>query len=524
MDGGAPRLVPNERGEAFMPTCAALGRDGSPVYGEAARGIGKLDPSRYAEGIKAMLGSGRALSLGGRAFEAEELAAGLISVLKSSAEAWAGEEASFAAITVPASWDEARRRATREAGFRAGFPELRLVNEPTAAALAYASASKGLPERCGILVLDLGGGTFDASILRKEGASYRVLASTGEPGLGGEACSAALRGLVLGKLAPEAREAIASDPLAAWSFGEGVEALKRELSASEEAELAIPFISGAAHARALVRRDEFEDAAGHVIERAMEISRGLVEGAKAGIDLVVLAGGASRMPMVRRLVRRDFGMDCAPRARPEELVALGAALVASLGLAEGPEMRFTDLSRWTYGVEIAGGGFQAVLPKGRPLPARCSRLFATELPGQACAEVHVLQGESKIASENLSLGRLMLTGIESPEGARGTIRVEFGIDEDDILHIAAKDLGGSAFEEARLPLHGGSGPASARLKTLAARLEALAKKAEPGLALEAAEMAAKARAAAGRGDEAEAELIAKAMAVLIAEIERRGGL
>ncbi len=228
--------------------------------------------------------------------------------------------------------------------------------------------------------------------------------------------------------------------------------------------------------------------------------------------------------MVRRLVTRCFGMECAPRARPEELVALGAAIVASLGAGEGPEIRFRDLSRWSYGVEIAGGGFHVVLPKGRPLPSRCSRLFATELPGQTCAEIHVLQGESAIAAENLSLGRLMLTGVEPGKGGRGTIRVEFGIDEDDILHIAAKDIRGSAFEETRLPLHECSGPSSGRLKTIAARLEVLARKAEESLKREAMELVAKAREAAGMEDEGGAELIARAMAVLIAEIERRGGL
>lgn len=532
-DGKEAVLIPNERGSRTTPSVVAAGEDGEILVGEAARNQAVVHPDRTVRNAKRLMGTSAALPFGSLTVKPEEAASFILAKLKADAEAFLGAEAREAVVTVPAYFSEAQRRATREAGRLAGLEVRRLLNEPTAAAVAWAWSanrtfgSDGAERR--VLVYDLGGGTFDATVLAMKGGECRVLAAAGDNRLGGvdfdallfREAAAALGASPGSGLGPGAFE---EDPFLRQQLGDLVERAKIDLSAREAATVALPFAgaSRGAHPSWKVTRAEFEALIAPAVDRTIALTAQALAEAKvdrADVDRVVLSGGSSRIPLVRRSLSAFLGRDFEARVNPEEVVALGAAIFAGLPLEEAGGFSVRDAVSRSFGVEIDGDLFVPVIKKNTPIPVSRSRPFTTVADDQATVEIHVLQGESGRASENLSLGRFLLSGIRpGPKGAP-RIDVEFSIDADEILHVGARDLDTGAAQDVTIAtgLEGAPPASPARMASLAARARALAPAAGADRDLQAELEQALARA----GAPAAAAEDALVLEALVAELEAR---
>lgn len=443
MDGDQPRIIPNDRGAHLTPSICSITETGDVLVGESAKNQSIVNAERTVIHVKRSMGDREIIQIDGRSYLPEEISGFILSHIKSYAERYLGRPVEDAVITVPAGFSEAARRATREAGRRAGLTVHRILNEPTAAALAYARREA---DRRRILVYDLGGGTFDVTCLLQHGTEFTVQSTRGNEYLGGLDFDQLIQQRVIESFERDYGLSVASDPILLQQVRDLVERAKIELSSRDSALVALPFIGGGGkpmHLRYTVTRQELNGLIETHVGRTMELTRQALrdsgfEGAQ--VDNLVLAGGSTRIPLVRELLKQELGLGETALVNPDEIVALGAAVQGSMLSGDSERFRLTDVMSHALGVEIDEDQYVTVLDRNSRLPAQAKRVFTTVSDNQKSVEINILQGDADRASDNLSLGKFMLSGIR--EGPRGEAKIEvrFDVDADGIAHVSARDV------------------------------------------------------------------------------------
>ncbi|MGB9608160.1 MAG: molecular chaperone DnaK, partial [bacterium] len=468
LEGGEPEVIVNAEGSRLTPSVVAFTKSGERLVGIPAKRQAVINAENTIYSIKRFMGrryeeveterqrvpykvvkgpKGEArvyIPAAGRDFTPEEISAMILRKLKQDAEAYLGEEITEAVITVPAYFNDAQRTATKNAGEIAGLKVLRIINEPTAAAMAY-GYGKGKSGK--ILVWDLGGGTFDVSILEVGEGVYEVLATAGDTHLGGDDFDERIANYLADEFMKQHGIDLRKDPQALQRLIEAAEKAKIELSTLTQTVINLPFItadaSGPKHLDMVLTRAKFEELTADLVERCVgPFNQALSDAGLKPSDLddVILVGGATRMPCIQNLVRRLVGKEPRRDINPDEVVAMGAAIQAGVLKGELKDIVLIDVIPITLGVETLGGVFTPIIERNTAIPVRRSEIFTTAADGQTTVEIHILQGERPLAKDNRSLGRFHLTGI--PPAPRGVpqIEVTFDVDANGILNVTAKDL------------------------------------------------------------------------------------
>jgi molecular chaperone DnaK len=445
MEGGEPVVIPNAEGSRLTPSVVAFTKTGERLVGAAAKRQAIINPDRTIISIKRKMGTRERIRIDDKEYTPEEISAMILQKLKADAEAYLGEKVDAAVITVPAYFNDAQRTATKNAGEIAGLKVLRIINEPTAASLAYGLDKKSNET---ILVFDLGGGTFDVSILEVGDGVFEVKATSGDTHLGGDDFDMRIVNWVADEFKKETGIDLRKDPQAMQRLREAAEKAKIELSSMVETEINLPFITadaeGPKHLLYKISRAKFEELTADLVERLKGPFYQALSDAKLDvkdIDEVILVGGATRMPCVQELVRKLAGKEPNKGVNPDEVVAIGAAIQAGVLGGEVKDVVLLDVTPLSLGIETLGGVFTKLIERNTTIPTRKSEIFTTAADGQTEVEIHVLQGEREMARDNKTLGRFHLTGI--PPAPRGVPKIEvtFDIDANGILHVSAKDLG-----------------------------------------------------------------------------------
>jgi molecular chaperone DnaK len=445
MEGGEPVVIPNAEGSRLTPSVVAFTKTGERLVGAAAKRQAIINPDRTIISIKRKMGTRERIRIDDKEYTPEEISAMILQKLKADAEAYLGEKVDAAVITVPAYFNDAQRTATKNAGEIAGLKVLRIINEPTAASLAYGLDKKSNET---ILVFDLGGGTFDVSILEVGDGVFEVKATSGDTHLGGDDFDMRIVNWVADEFRKETGIDLRKDPQAMQRLREAAEKAKIELSSMVETEINLPFITadaeGPKHLLYKITRAKFEELTADLVERLKGPFYQALSDAKLDvkdIDEVILVGGATRMPCVQELVRKLSGKEPNKGVNPDEVVAIGAAIQAGVLGGEVKDVVLLDVTPLSLGIETLGGVFTKLIERNTTIPTRKSEIFTTAADGQTEVEIHVLQGEREMARDNKTLGRFHLTGI--PPAPRGVPKIEvtFDIDANGILHVSAKDLG-----------------------------------------------------------------------------------
>lgn len=443
-DNGEAKIIPNDRGSRLTPSVLAYSASGELLVGEAAKNQEVINPQGTVSSVKRYMGSENAVSLHMHKMLPEEVSAEILKKMKRDAETYLAEPLSEAVITVPAYFTELQRRKTKRAGELAGLKVVQIINEPTAAALAYAHQSSS---SCS-MVYDLGGGTFDVTILHSDGDTFRVLSSCGDMQLGGIDFDRLIFKRIAKEFYRRSGHDFCADPILKQQLLMQVERAKIELSSRQSAQISFPFISGASkpiHLSYELKREELNEMIQPLIEKTISLCRQAVQDAGRKPDALILSGGSSRIPLVRDLLFAETGLRSEGRTNPDELVAMGAAVHADM-IRDGKQSAFRDVTPLPLGVEIEGGDCVPLLKRNSPLPATAKRLFTTISDRQHAAEVHVLQGSGKRAVDNESLGRFVLSGLREARQGEPLIEVSFLVDEDGILHAAARDTESGAIQ------------------------------------------------------------------------------
>ena len=446
LDGGEPTVVANAEGHRTTPSVVAFSKGGEVLVGEVAKRQAITNPERTIRSVKRHMGSDWSIDIDGKGYSSQEISARILQKLKRDAEAFLGEEVTQAVITVPAYFGDAQRQATKEAGQIAGLEVLRIINEPTASSLAYGLDKEGQDQT--ILVYDLGGGTFDVSLLEIGEGVFEVKATSGNTQLGGDDWDQRVMDWLVTEFKNEQGVDLSNDQMALQRLKEAAEKAKIELSSLQESEINLPFITatneGPLHLQKKLTRSEFQK----MTEDLVGATKGPFDQAikDAGIsigeiDHVILVGGSTRMPAVQEFVRDLTKTDAHKGVNPDEVVAAGAALQAGVLKGDVKDILLLDVTPLTLGIETRGTVFTKMIERNTTIPTRRSEIFTTAADAQPEVEVHVLQGERKMATYNKSLGRFNLTGI--PPAPRGIpqIEVTFDIDANGIVSVSAKDLG-----------------------------------------------------------------------------------
>ena len=531
MDGDIPVIGPNDRGERATPSVVARADSGETLIGSSARSQALADPRSAVFGVKRLLGKSRNVEFAGTASAPEDLAAAIIGKVRRDAERYLGFDVDTAVITVPARYGDPQRRAVRDAAARAGLKAARIMNEPSAAALARAwAAARDEAERL-VLVYDFGGGTFDATVLRTKGGSCAVLASEGDDGLGGMDIDAALYHYVADRFRKQFGIDPDMDAYLSRLLIDLCEKAKIELSSRDEALIAVPFLrsaDGLVHPSVKISRSEFERIASPFIDRSLALVERVLGMAAAGttdIGALVLSGGSSRIPLAQNRLSDMIGVKADPRVNPEEIVALGASVEAARIEGRLSGLSFTDVVSRTFGLEIDGGKFVPLIRKNEPLPSSGRRVFTTVEDFQRSVELHVLQGDESSAKANVSVGRFLLPGIRMASKGEPRIAVEFSIDESDMLLVRARDMDTGA--EQSIAVFDGALDARSPLDRVLA-LAQIARREAEGLKLDAAlssELEELLRAAAMcAGDDQKAAMTATLLEGLLSEFSARSSL
>ncbi|MFP4483584.1 MAG: Hsp70 family protein [Spirochaetaceae bacterium] len=480
LDAGEAKIIPNERGNHLTPSIVSLADSGDILVGESAKNQAVMYADRTVRHIKRRMGGKELINLGERGYSPEEISSFILRHMKRQCERYLGIDVNDAVISVPAHFSEAQRRATMEAGQLAGLRVRRLINEPTAAALAFAREQHSDGR---YLVYDLGGGTFDITCLEKSGTTFTVKASRGDNHLGGADFDALLLDRVRQEFAEQAGFDVAADPVLLQQLTDHIEQAKIELSSRESAMIGLPFAAASkpVHLRYTICREEFNELIGPLLQRTVDLTMRCVKDAGFGLDGIdglVLSGGSSRIPLVRTYLHRALGIDAAGKVNPDEIVAVGAAVQAGIVDDNRDTISLNDVTSYSLGVEIEEDTYVRVLPRNSQIPATARRLFTTVTDNQSSVEIRVLQGDEDRASGNRSLGRFLLSGIR--EGRRGEPRIEvaFTVDADGIAHVTARDVDTSAEQRITVtpePEEGVSAETMAlRLSSLINRVSALA--------------------------------------------------
>ena len=445
MEGGEPTVITNPEGARTTPSVVAFTKTGERLVGQVAKRQAITNPDRTISSIKRDMGTDRKVTIDDKSYSPQEISAMILQKLKSDAESYLGETVSQAVITVPAYFSDAQRQATKDAGKIAGLEVLRIINEPTAAALAY-GLDKDNDQK--IMVYDLGGGTFDVSILEIGDGVFEVLATSGNNRLGGDDFDEKVMNYLADEFQKENGIDLRQDKMALQRLKEAAEKAKIELSGVMSTNINLPFItadqSGPKHLDITLTRAQFDSLTADLVEKTMEPTRNALRdaGLSAGdINKVLLVGGSSRIPAVQDAVQKFIGQEPHKGINPDECVAIGASIQAGVLSGDVEDLVLLDVTPLSLGIETMGGVFTKLIERNTTIPTKKSQIFSTAADNQTSVEVHVLQGEREMAAYNKTLGRFSLSNI--PPAPRGVpqIEVTFDIDANGIVNVSAKDLG-----------------------------------------------------------------------------------
>ena len=445
MEGGEPVVIPNAEGNRTTPSVVAFSKNGERLVGQIAKRQAVTNPENTVISIKRDMGSNKKVNIEGDEFTPQEISAMILQKLKADAENYLGTTVNQAVITVPAYFSDSQRQATKDAGKIAGLEVLRIINEPTAAALAYGMDKEDADSK--IMVYDLGGGTFDVSILDIGDGVFEVLATSGNNKLGGDDFDQKIIDYLVDEFKKSNGIDLSADKMAMQRLKEAAEKAKIELSGVQQTQINLPFITadstGPKHLDITLSRSKFEELIRDLVESTSgPVNQALKDAGISASDLhkVLLVGGSTRVPAVQELVKRLTGKEPDKGINPDECVAIGAAIQGGVLSGDVKDLVLLDVTPLSLGIETYGGVFTKLIERNTTIPTKKSQVFSTAADGQTSVEIHVLQGEREMAAYNKTLGRFQLTGI--PAAPRGVpqIEVTFDIDANGIVHVSAKDM------------------------------------------------------------------------------------
>ena len=446
LEGGEPVVIANAEGARTTPSVVAFTKNGERLVGETAKRQAITNPDRTIASIKRHMGESYTVEIDGKSYTPQDISAMILGKLKSDAEAYLGEKVSEAVITVPAYFSDAQKQATKDAGKIAGLDVKRIINEPTAASLAY-----GLDKADGaqkILVYDLGGGTFDVSVLELGDGVFEVLATNGDTHLGGDDFDNAVLDFLADSFKSEHGVDLRKDNMALQRLKEAAEKAKKELSSAQSTKINLPFITvtdeGPLHMDMDLTRARFDQLTSGLVERSIEpMKKAMADAGVTNLDIakVILVGGSTRIPAVQAAVQKVTGKEPFKGINPDECVAIGASIQAGVLTGEVNDVLLLDVTPLSLSIETLGGVATKLIERNTTIPTKKSQIFSTAADNQTAVDVHVMQGEREMAADNITLGRFQLTGIAPAPRGIPQIEVTFDIDANGIVNVSAKDLG-----------------------------------------------------------------------------------